>query len=159
MIGMLDFDQAFSFVFAGVVALIGTASCIAWLPAIRYEPAGLLSRMFMTTGVAIAIIDLSGVGSVLGLSLAAMGGFIAWAGQPAPDVPRPRRCGLSGSAAATGWIALVMIEGWGPLAQVPDELRAVASVVAASAGVLVTFAIADRARVLLRDTIHDRLEA
>lgn len=141
---------------AGVILLIGLAGSIAWLPAIRRDPAGLPSRIFMTAGVVMAIADLGGLGSVLGLSLAAMGGLVAWEGQPAPQVPRPRRWGLSFAAVVTGLATLATFNGWGPLGRMPEELRAVATLIISVTGALATLAIADRARIGLREAIRRR---
>lgn len=153
---MFDADHALQLVTAGVILLVGVGSSVAWLPATRRDPSGLPARVFMTAGLAMAVVDVGGVGSVLGLSLAAMGALVAWEGQPAPETPRPRRRGLITAAVFTGLAALATFDGWGPLERVPEELRAIAAVFVATTGVLATLAIADRARVQLRVALRLR---
>ncbi|WP_157552970.1 hypothetical protein [Jiangella gansuensis] len=153
---MFDADHSLRLVMAGVVLLIGISCSIAWLPATRRDPAGLPARGFGTAGAIMAIADWGGVGSVLGLSLAAMGVLIGWEGQPPPEMPRPRRGGLVTAAVVTGLVTLATFDGWGPLSRMPDELRAVAALVVGVTGALATVAIADRSRVRLREAIRRR---
>ncbi|PSL01073.1 hypothetical protein CLV30_1158 [Haloactinopolyspora alba] len=155
---MFDTDDVYRLLIAGVVLLVGVGSCLAWISAGRRDPAGPAARVFMTVGLVMAALDFGGVGAVLGLSLAALGGLVAWEGQPDPEVPRPRRGGIVVAAAITGLATLAMIEGFGPLASVPEEARAVATVVVASTGALGTLAVADRARVTLRDALRRRFD-
>ncbi len=154
---MLDAEQATRFVVAGVVLLIGLGVFNAWMPAARHDPAGPFARVFMTVGLVMATFDFGGVGSVLGFSLATLGAFVAWEGQPSPDIPRPTRRGVVVIATSTGLAVLAVLSGWGPLSSAPEQARAVAGVVIAAVGVLATFAIADRARVRLREAISRRL--
>src|SRR5690606_19493973 len=104
---------------AAVVGLIGLSTCLAWLPATRHDPLGHPTRVFVMVGLAAAILDATGVGAVLGLSLAAMGLLVMWEGQPAPEVPRPHRRGFYVAAVLAGIVTYGTVEGWGPLERVP----------------------------------------
>ncbi|TDE14015.1 hypothetical protein [Jiangella asiatica] len=156
MTHMFDADHSLRLVTAGVVLLIGIGCSIAWLPATRRDPAGLPSRVFATVGTIMAIADWGGVGSVLGISLAAMGVLVGWEGQPPPELPRPRRGGLVTAAVVAGVATLATFDGWGPLERLPEELRAVATLVVAVTGALAALAIADRSRIGLREAIRRR---
>lgn len=153
---MFDTDDAHRLLIAGVVLLVGVGSCLAWISAGRRDPAGPAARAFMTIGLIMAALDFRGLGTVLGLSLAAMGALVAWEGQPEPEVPRPRRGGIVVAATLTGLATLAMFDGLGPLSAVPEEARAVATVAVAATGTLATLAVADRARITLRDALRRR---
>lgn len=155
---MFDTDHTVRLAAAGVVLLVGLSSCIAWISAGRRGLAGLAARVFMTAGLTVALVDLGGAGTVLGLCLAAFGGFVAWEGQPAPEVPRPPRRAIVVAALVTGLATLAMFDGWGPLARVPSEARAVATLAVAATGILATLAVADRSRVALREAVRRRFD-
>lgn len=154
---MFDTGQLLPLIATGVLVLIGLGSCLAWLPARRLDPAGLPARIFVTAGLALAVVDTPGLGSVLGLSLAAMGALVMWQGQPAPHVPRPRRAGVVGAAVTGGLATLATAESWGPLGQIPDELHAVATAVVAAVTALAALAVADRSRVTLREKLAQQV--
>lgn len=141
-----------------VVALIGLGVCVAWLPAWRSNPEGLPARLFIAAGVASAIADLGGVGSLLGIALALLGVLAWWEARPAPEQPRPQLLGLTVAALATGLATFAVLKGWGPLDRMPDEVRAVAALGVGAAGVLGTFAVADRSRVRLREATRRRFD-
>ena len=159
MSDMFDTDHTLQLVAAGVVALVGLGCCLAWLPAGRRDPTGPAARVFMTVGLAMSILDFGGVGSVLGVSLTALGLLIAWEGQPAPEVPRPPRQGIVIAVVVTGLATAAMYDGWGPLVQLPAEVRAVATVAVATTGGLAALAVADRARVAMREALRRRFHA
>lgn len=153
---MFDTGQTLPLIVAGVILLVGVTSCIAWLPALRYDHAGMPARIFITAGLIVTVLDAGGLGSVLGLSLTAMGGLVAWEGQPAPEVPRPRRRGLFTAAVITGLATLGILTGWWSFGRIPEEVRAVIALVVAATGVLTTVTVADRARTTLREAISRR---
>jgi hypothetical protein len=143
---------------AVAVALIGAGLCLAWLPALRHE--GLVcmtARLLTTVGLVAAIVDLGGLGGVLGPALAAMGLAAMWQSQPEPEVPRPRRKGIVIAAAATGLAIFAALRGWSILDLVPAEARMISALVAAALGALATVAVADRARVRMREAVRERL--
>jgi hypothetical protein len=85
-------------------------------------------------------------------------GFAAmWQSQPEPEVPRPRRKGIVIAAAATGLATFAALRGWSVLGLVPDQARTIAALIAATVGALATIAVADRARVRMREAIRERL--
>jgi multisubunit Na+/H+ antiporter MnhB subunit len=155
---MLPTEDAVQIVGAGVIVLVALCLSIAWLPARRRYPGGYWARLFFTAGLATVIWDPTGVG-VVGAVLAAMGVAVWWAGRPEPELPRPRRRGIVVASILTGLVALAVTFGWGALDRIPEELRGVATVVAAGVCVLGTLAIADRARVTFRDDLRRRLRA
>jgi len=158
MWGVIDTGDALRIGAASAVALTGVGLSIAWLPAFRYDgPAALTARLLMTAGLVAAIFDLGGLGGVLGLALTAMGGAVMWQSQPLPEVPRPRRKGVVIAAAATGFAIAAALRGWAWLDRVPDAARPVSALVAGSVGALATLAVADRARVRMREAVRDRL--
>ncbi len=159
MSDMFDTAHPLQLAAAGVIVLIGLGCCLAWLPAGRRDPTGPAARIFMTVGLVMSVLDFGGVGSVLGLSLTALGVLIAWEGQPAPEVPRPPRLGIVIAVVATALATAAMFEGWGPLGQLPAQVRAVATLAIATTGGLAALAVADRARVALREAVRRRFDA
>lgn len=149
--------DALSVAAATSVALAGVGLSVGWLPAFRQEGAApLTARLLTMAGLVAAIIDLGGLGGVLGLALAAMGIAAMWQSQPPPEVPRPRRKGVVIAAAVTGVAIVAALRGWWLLDGVPDAARPVSALVAGSVGMLATLAIADRARVRLREAVRER---
>lgn len=155
---MLSTDDALQLVMAGVVVLAGLCLTIVWIPARRQYPGGFPARAFVTIGLFAVVWDPWGLG-VLGGVLTGMGMAIWWSGRPEPELPRPRRAGLSVAAAITGVLVLAMIRGWGPLDGIPDQVRAVATLFVGGVGVMGTLAIADRSRVTFRDALRRRLSS
>jgi hypothetical protein len=155
---VIDAADALRFSAAVAVGLTGAGLCLAWLPVLRHE--GLVcmaARLLTTVGLVAAIIDFGGLGGVLGPALAAMGVAAMWQSQPEPEVPRPRRKGVIVAAAATGLAIFAALRGWSVLAVVPDQARVISALVAATVGALATVAVADRARVRMRDAVRERL--
>jgi hypothetical protein len=145
-------------VISGAVVLVGLGSSIAWIPATRYDPGGLPARLFITAGVVAAVADPGGLGTVLGIALTALGIFVWWESQPAPEIPRPRLRGLVVAALVTATAVLGTLIGWGPFDRLPESLRLVVALGIAGAGTIGTLAVADRTRVVLRDAIRRRQE-
>jgi hypothetical protein len=116
-----------------------------------------VARLLLTAGLVAAILDLGGLGGVLGLGLAAMAATAMWQSQPAPEVPRPRRKGILVAAGVSGFLIAAALRGWWLFEQVPDQARPVAAVVVGSTAGLATLAAADRSRVRMRDAVRERL--
>ncbi|AYY12820.1 hypothetical protein EF847_08945 [Actinobacteria bacterium YIM 96077] len=153
---MVSFGDALQLMCAGVVTLITLSSVIAWLPARSHCPDCLSGRLFIGIGTIALILDPGGVG-VLGAILAAMGIAIWWAGQPVPEIPRPRQQGLLITSLIAGLVTLMALRGWGPLGDIPEQARIVVAPFVAAVGALGTLAVADRARVTYRDELRRRL--
>jgi hypothetical protein len=143
---------------AAAVALTGVGLCLAWLPALRREGlVCLTARLLTTVGLIAAILDFGGLGGVLGPALAAMGLAAMWQSQPEPEVPRPRRKGIVVASTLTGLAIFAALRGWSVLDLVPDQARVVSALVAGALGGLATIAVADRARVRMREAVRERL--
>jgi hypothetical protein len=143
---------------AAAVALTGVGLCLAWLPALRREGlVCLTARLLTTVGLIAAILDFGGLGGVLGPALAAMGLAAMWQSQPEPEVPRPRRKGILIASALTGLAIFAALQGWSVLDLVPTQARVVSAMVAGALGALATIAVADQARVRMREAVRDRL--
>lgn len=158
MESVVDSGNSLGIILIGVVLLIGLALSIAWLPALRHDPGGLPARIFGSFGLAVFVADFGGLGSVLGLALAAMGLMMSWESQPAPEVPRPRRRGIVTGAIVTGAATYAILAGWGPASRFPDEIGTIIALTTAGVGTVATLAIADRARVSLREALHRRID-
>lgn len=155
---VIDSGDAVRVASAAAVGLAGIGLSIAWLPALRHEGAAtLVARLLMTAGLVAAMLDLGGLGGVLGLALTAMGGAAMWQSQPEPEVPRPRRKGILISAAVTGLLIAAALRGWWHFDRVPEQARQVAALMVGSAAAIATLAAADRARVRMRDAVRERL--
>jgi hypothetical protein len=140
------------------VALTGVGLSLAWLPALRYGGlVCLTARLLTTAGLLAAILDFGGLGGVLGPALAVMGLAAMWQSQPEPEIPRPRRKGILIAAAATGFAVFAALRGWSVLDLVPAQARTISAMVAGTVGTLATIAVADRARVRMRDAVRERL--
>lgn len=158
MSSMIDAADALRVSAAVAVALTGFGLSLAWLPALRHEgPVGLVARLLTTVGLVAAIVDFGGLGGVLGFALAAMGVAAMWQTQPEPEVPRPRRKGILIASAATGLAIFAALRGWSVLDMVPLQARVISAMVAGTVGALATIAVADRARVRMRDAVRERL--
>jgi hypothetical protein len=143
---------------AAAVALTGVGLSLAWLPALRREGlVCLTARLLTTVGLMAAILDFGGLGGVLGPALAAMGLTAMWQSQPEPEVPRPRRKGIVVASTLTGLAIFAALRGWSVLDLVPAQARVVSALVAGALGGLATIAVADRARVRMRDAVRERL--
>ena len=155
---MIASGDALRFALAVAIALTGLGLSIAWLPAVRHTGlVGLAARLLTTVGLFAAILDFGNLGGVLGPALAAMGAAALWQSQPKPEVPRPRRKGIFVAAAATGLAIYAALRGWSILDLVPTHARTISALVAGSVGALATIAVADRARVRLREAVRERL--
>ncbi|MGH8822991.1 MAG: hypothetical protein ACRDVN_00740 [Jiangellaceae bacterium] len=155
---MIDTGDALRIAAGAAVGLAGIGLSIAWLPALRYEgAAALVARLLITAGLAAAVVDLGGLGGVLGLALAAMGAAAMWQSQPAPEVPRPRRKGILVSAGVAGLSIAAALRGWWQFDHVPDQARPVSALLVGSGIGIATLAVADRARVRMRDAVRERL--
>jgi hypothetical protein len=155
---MIDTGDALRIAGAAAVGLSGIGLGIAWLPALRHEGAATaVARLLLTAGLVAAILDLGGLGGILGLGLAAMAATAMWQSQPAPEVPRPRRKGILVAAGVSGFLIAAALRGWWLFEQVPDQARPVAAVVVGSTAGLATLAAADRSRVRMRDDVRERL--
>ena len=142
---------------ATTALLTGVGLSIAWLPAFRLAgAAAFTSRLLVTAGLVAAILDLGGLGGVLGLALAAMGVAAMWESQPPPEVPRPRRKGVVVAAMAAGLVIVATLRGWWLLDRVPDAAKPISALSVGSVAALATLAIADRARVRMRDDVRER---
>ena len=142
---------------ATTALLTGVGLSIAWLPAFRQAGvAAFTSRLLVTAGLVVAILDLGGLGGVLGLALAAMGVAAMWESQPPPEVPRPRRKGVVVAAMAAGLVIVATLRGWWLLDRVPEAARPISALTVGSVAALATLAIADRARVRMRDDVRER---
>lgn len=155
---MLADGAALRLVAVGAVVLVGVGACIAWLPAWRQDPTGLASRVFVTAGAVGVVGDLGGVGSVLGLALAGMGVAVWWESKPPPEIPRPHLLGLLVAVTATALAALAVLVGLGPFDRLPDSMRTIAGLAVGGAGLLGCLAVADRARVRLREALQHRFD-
>jgi hypothetical protein len=143
---------------AAAVALTGVGLCLAWLPALRREGlVCLTARLLTTVGLIAAILDFGGLGGVLGPALAAMGLAAMWQSQPEPEVPRPRRKGIVVASTLTGLAIFAALQGRSVLDLVPAQARVVSALVAGALGGLATIAVADRARVRMREAVRERL--
>jgi len=155
---MIDTGDALRIAGAAAVGLSGIGLGIAWLPALRHEGAATaVARLLLTAGLVAAILDLGGLGGVLGLGLAATAATAMWQSQPAPEVPRPRRKGILVAAGVSGLLIAAALRGWWLFEQVPDQARPVAAVLVGSTAGLATLAAADRSRVRMRDDVRERL--
>lgn len=152
---MVSPDDAVQIVLAGIVVLIGVSSTIAWSPARGRYPGGLSARLFLTAGLVAVAVDPSGLG-VLGGVLTAMGLAVWWAGQPDPELPRPRHGGIVTASIVTGLATLATLRGWGVLEALPEEIRLAIAPFVGAIGALGTIAIADRTRVTFRDAMRRR---
>jgi hypothetical protein len=142
---------------ATTALLTGVGLSIAWLPAFRLAgAAAFTSRLLVTAGLVAAILDLGGLGGVLGLALAAMGVAAMWESQPPPEVPRPRRKGVVVAAMVAGLVIVATLRGWWMLDRVPEAARPISALMVGSVAALATLAIADRARVRMRDDVRER---
>jgi hypothetical protein len=158
MPSVIDTAEAVRVSAAVAVVLACVGLCLAWLPALRHEGlVCLAARLLATVGLFAAIVDFGGLGGVLGPALAAMGFAAMWQSQPAPEVPRPRRKGIFIASAATGLAVFAALRGWSVLSMVPTEARVISALVASTVGALATVAVADRARVRMREAVRDRL--
>lgn len=155
---MIASGDALRFALAVAIALTALGLSIAWLPAVRHTGlVGLAARLLTAVGLFAAILDFGNLGGVLGPALAAMGAAALWQSQPKPEVPRPRRKGIFVAAAATGLAIYAALRGWSILDLVPTQARTISALVAGSVGALATVAVADRARVRLREAVRERL--
>jgi hypothetical protein len=158
MLGVTDNADALRLAAAIAVALIGVGLSLAWLPALRHDGlVCLAARLLTTVGLLAAILDFGGLGGVLGPALAAMGLAAMWQSQPEPEVPRPHRKGILIAAAATGLAVFAALRGWSMFEQVPAQARTISAAVAGTVGALATIAVADRARVRMREAVRERL--
>jgi hypothetical protein len=154
---VIDTSDALRIAAATTTALTGVGLSIAWLPAFRRAgAAALMSRLLVTAGLVVAILDLGGLGGVLGLALAAMGVAAMWESQPPPEVPRPRRAGVVVAAMVAGLVIVATLRGWWLLDRVPEAARPISALTVGSVAALAALAIADRARVRLRDDVRER---
>ncbi|MGH8774564.1 MAG: hypothetical protein ACRDWI_05115 [Jiangellaceae bacterium] len=154
---MIGTGDAVRIALAAAIAMSGLGLSLAWLPALRYDgAAAAAARLLLTAGLVAAMLDLGGLGGVLGLALAGMGAAAVWQSQLAPQVPRPRRKGVLIAAAATGLAIMAALRGWSLLGQVPEAARPIAALAAGSVTALATLAVADRARVRMREAIRER---
>ena len=159
MSGVIDSADALRVSVAIAVALIGAGLCLAWLPALRHEGwVCMTARLLTIIGLVAAIVDIGGLGGVLGPALAALGLAAMWQSQPEPEVPRPRRKGIVIAAGATGLAIFAALRGWSILDLVPGQARVISALVAATVGALATVAVADRARVRMREAVRERLQ-
>jgi hypothetical protein len=141
------------------VALTGVGLCLAWLPALRHDGlVCLTARLLTTVGLVAAILDFGGLGGILGSALAAMGVAAMWQSQPAPEVPRPHRKGIMIASGATGLAIFAALRGWSVLDLVPPQARVISAMIAGTVGALATIAVADRARVRMREAVRERLK-
>jgi hypothetical protein len=160
MPSVIDTADALRVSAAIAVALTGVGLCLAWLPALRHEGlVCLAARLLTTAGLLAAILDFGGLGGILGPALAAMGLAAMWQSQPAPEVPRPRRKGILIAAAATGLAVFAALRGWSIFDLVPGPTRMISALVAGAVGALATIAVADRARVRMREAVRERLNS
>jgi hypothetical protein len=158
MSGVIDAADALRVSAAAAVALTGVGLCVAWLPALRHEGVVCLAaRVLATIGLVAAILDFGDLGGVLGPALAAMGFAAMWQSQPEPEVPRPRRKGILIAAGATGLAIFASMRGWSVLDLVPAQARMISALVAGTLGALATIAVADWARVRMREAVRERL--
>ena len=158
MTDVIDGADALRVSAAVAVALTGIGLSLAWLPVLRREgPVCLAARLLTTAGLVAAFLDFGGLGGVLGPALAAMGVAAMWQSQPEPEVPRPRRKGILIASAATGLAIFACWRGWSVLEVVPAQARMISGLVAGAVGALATIAVADRARVRLREAVRERL--
>jgi hypothetical protein len=142
---------------AAAVVLAGLGLSLAWSPALRYGAGlALLARLLVTAGALAMVWDARGLGGVLGLALAIMGAAAVWQGQPAPEIPRPRRKGIVIGAAATGLLLVAAARGWWLLDRVPDAAITPTTLALGTIGALATLSIADRSRVQLREALRER---
>src|ERR671919_2640861 len=92
---VIDLFDALRIAAATATALTGVGLSIAWLPAFRQVgAAAFTSRLLVTAGLVVAMLDLGGLGGVLGLALAAMGVAAMWGSPPAPAISPPPRQGV-----------------------------------------------------------------
>lgn len=142
---------------AAAVVLLGVGFSLAWLPALRYGgwPA-LLARVLVTAGAFAIVWDTRGLGGVLGLALTIMGAMAVWQGQPAPEIPRPRRKGIVAGAAVTAVLIIAPSRGWWLLDRVPEAAVTPVALTLGAIGALATLSIADRSRTHVRDALRDR---
>lgn len=155
---MIDTADALRVSAATAVGLTGVGLCLAWLPALRREGlVCLAARLLTTVGLIAAILDFGGLGGVLGPALAAMGFAAMWQSQPEPEVPRPRRKGIVIASALTGLAIFATLRGWSVLDLIPAQARVASALVAGAVGALATIAVADRARVRMREAVRERL--
>ncbi len=157
---MIDSDDLLRLAAGAAVTLAGTGVTIAWLPAFRYGggPA-LMARVLVTAGLLAVIWDWRGLGGMLGLMLTVLGLMAVWQGQPEPEVPRPRRCGIVAAAVGTALLIVAVFRGWWALGQLPDAVVAPGAAVLGAVGALGTLAIADRSRIRLREAVRIRFGA
>jgi hypothetical protein len=154
---VIDTSDALRIAAATTTALTGVGLSIAWLPAFRQAgAAALTSRLLVTAGLVVAILDLGGLGGVLGLALAAMGIAAMWESQPPPEVPRPRRKDVVVAAMVTGFVIVAALRGWWLFDRVPDAAKPISALSVGSVAALATLAIADRTRVRMRDDVRKR---
>ncbi|HSK54839.1 MAG TPA: hypothetical protein VK908_06255 [Jiangellales bacterium] len=134
--------------------LVGGGLSIAWLPVVRVEGwTSMFPRVLVFAGLAAAVLDGIGLGTVLGLALAALGVVAGWQARPAPDLPRPGRAGIVAAAVVTGLLVVAVDRGWWLLGSVPEVARVWVALGLAAVGALATLAIADRERVRLREAL------
>jgi hypothetical protein len=154
---VIDTSDALWIAAATTAALTGVGLSIAWLPAFRLAgAAAFTARLLVTAGLVAAILDLGGLGGVLGLALAAMGVAAMWESRLPPEVPRPRRKGVVVAAIVTGLVIVATLRGWWLLDRVPEAARPISALTVGSVAALATLAIADRARVRMRDDVGER---
>ncbi|MBD0293255.1 MAG: hypothetical protein ICV70_06745 [Jiangellaceae bacterium] len=139
------------------VGLAGVGLSIAWLPGLRHHAVvAFVARLLLTAGLVVAILDFGELGGVLGLALAAMAAAVSWDGQPPPQVPRPSRKEILLASAVTALGVYAALRGWWLLGLVPEPARQVSALVVGSVGALAVVAIADRARVRMREAVRER---
>jgi hypothetical protein len=139
------------------VVLTGLGVSLTWLPAFRFGggPA-LVARILVTVGLFAVIWDTRGLGGVLGFALTAMGIAAMWQGQPAPEVPRPRRKGVVIGSFITTLAVVAAVRGWWHFEHIPDRATTATVLAVGAIGALGTLAVADRSRVRLRDAVRER---
>ena len=136
------------------LVLIGGGLSVAWLPVVRVEGwTSMFPRVLVFAGLAAAVLDGIGLGTVLGLALAALGAVAGWQARPPTDLPRPGRAGIVAAALVSGLLVIAADRGWWFLDAVPDVARVWVSLGLGAVGALATLAIADRERVHFREAL------
>jgi hypothetical protein len=156
---VIESASSYSFVVVVAVTLAVVGLTIAWLPGFRYGGlVTLLARLVIAAGVLAVLLDIRGLGLVLGIGLAVIGTGAAWESRPAPEVPRPRRKGVIMAAFATALIMLAALRGWWRLSEVPETAVPIVALGLGAAASLGTLAIADRSRIRMRDAVRERFQ-
>lgn len=145
-------------VIGGAIVLYTVCTVLAWSGAGHHGVSAMVSRPMVGAGATATVLDLGGLGMVLGLGLAILGALIGWESMAPPQIPRPRGTLTLAVVLLSAVLAAAVWSGVGPSATTSETYRVLGTIAVGVLGSLLAVAAADRARVRLRDQVIERLE-